>query len=86
MKWNVGMKIAAGFALALAILVAIGAVSYRSTAKLTETAEWVAHTYRVLDELAEVLAGMTNAETGTRGYVITGDEVSGAVSRCTGDR
>jgi methyl-accepting chemotaxis protein len=74
MKWNVGMKIAAGFALALAILVAIGAVSYQSTAKLTETAKWVAHTYQVLEKLEGVLSGMQDAETGTRGYVITGDE------------
>jgi methyl-accepting chemotaxis protein len=74
MIWNVGMKIGAGFALALAILVAIGTVTYRSTSKLTETAEWVAHTYRVLDELEGVLSGMKDAETGQRGYILTGDE------------
>jgi CHASE3 domain sensor protein len=74
MIWNVGMKIGAGFALALAILVAIGTVTYRSTAKLTETAEWVSHTYRVLDELEGVLSGMKDAETGQRGYILTGDE------------
>lgn len=74
MIWNVGMKIGAGFALALAILVVIGTVTYRSTAKLTETAEWVAHTYRVLDELEGVLSGMKDAETGQRGYILTGDE------------
>ena len=64
MKWNVGMKIAAGFALALAILVAIGAVSYQSTAKLTETAKWVAHTYQVLEKLEGVLSGMPRQERG----------------------
>ena len=74
MKWNVGMKIAAGFALALAILVAIGAVSYQSTAKLTETATWVAHTYQVLEKLEGVLSGMKDAETGQRGYILTGEE------------
>jgi methyl-accepting chemotaxis protein len=74
MKWNVGMKIAAGFALALAILVAIGAVSYQSTAKLTETAKWVAHTYQVLEKLEGVLSGMKDAETGQRGYILTGEE------------
>ena len=50
-KWNVGTKIGMGFALALAILAAIGVASYRSTAKLTYTAEWVAHTHQVLDGL-----------------------------------
>ena len=46
MKWNVGTKIGTGFALALAILVAIGVVSYRNTVKLTDTADWVTHTIR----------------------------------------
>jgi methyl-accepting chemotaxis protein len=74
MKWNVGMKIGTGFGLALAILVAIGAASYRSTAKLTDTAEWVAHTHQVLEKLEAVLSGMKDAETGQRGYIITGEE------------
>ena len=74
MKWNVGMKIGTGFVLALAILVAIGAVSYQSITKLTETAEWVDHTYQVRGQLAAVLSEMKDAETGQRGYIITGDE------------
>jgi len=74
MKWNVGMKIGAGYGLALAILVAIGAASYQSTTKLTETAEWVAHTHQVLEKLETVLSGMKDAETGQRGYIITGEE------------
>ncbi len=74
MKWTVGMKIGTGFTLALAILVIIGAVAYRSIAKLTETAGWVAHTQQVIATLEGVLSTMKDAETGQRGYVITGDE------------
>ena len=74
MKWNVGMKIGTGFGLALAILVAIGAASYQSTAKLTDTAEWVTHTHQVLEKLEAVLSGMKDAETGQRGYILTGEE------------
>jgi methyl-accepting chemotaxis protein len=73
-KWNVGMKIGTGFGLALAILVAIGTVSYRSTEKLTETAEWVTHTHQVLEALESVFSTMKDAETGQRGYVLTGEE------------
>jgi len=73
-KWTVGLKIGTGFALALAILVIIGAVAYRSIEKLTETARWVAHTQQVIVNLEEVLSTMKDAETGQRGYVITGDE------------
>ncbi len=74
MRWTVGTKIGAGFGLALVILVVIGSVSYRSTAKLTETAELVAHTLQVLDNLEVVVSDMKDAETGQRGYLITGEE------------
>jgi len=74
MKWNVGMKIGTGFALALAILIVIGAVAYRGIAKLTDTSDWVDHTHQVLGTLESVLATMTNAETGQRGYVLTGED------------
>lgn len=73
-KWNVGMKIGTGFALALAILLAIGTVSYRNTVKLTETADWVTHTHQVLEALSSVGSLMKDAETGQRGYVITGKD------------
>jgi methyl-accepting chemotaxis protein len=74
MKWTVGTKIGSGFGLALLILMVIGVVSYRNTAKLTDTAGWVDHTHLVLEDLAGVIQGMTDAETGMRGYAITGLE------------
>jgi methyl-accepting chemotaxis protein len=73
-KWNVGMKIGTGFGLALAILVIVGSVAYRSIEKLADTAEWVDHTQQVLVSLESVLSTMKDAETGQRGYVLTGDE------------
>jgi methyl-accepting chemotaxis protein len=74
MRWTVGTKIGAGFALALAILVAIGGVSYRNTGALTDTAELVAHTHQVLESLEALLSDMQDAETGQRGYLLTGDD------------
>jgi methyl-accepting chemotaxis protein len=74
MKWNVGTKIGAGFIFALAILFAVGAVSYQNTKKLTETATWVSHTHQVLESLEALLSTMKDAETGQRGYIITGDK------------
>ncbi|HEY1793205.1 MAG TPA: CHASE3 domain-containing protein [Opitutaceae bacterium] len=68
------MKIGAGFALALAFLAAIGTVAYRSIGKLTETAGWVDHTQQVLIETEAVRYTMTNAETGQRGYILTGKD------------
>ena len=74
MKWSVGTKIGGGFALALAILVVIGAVAYRSSTRLIETAERVAHTHIVLEDLQGLLSDLKDAETGERGYIITGEE------------
>jgi methyl-accepting chemotaxis protein len=72
MKWNVGTKIAVGFSVTLAIFVIVGAVSYESVTKQTEAATWVAHTREVQNQLTQLLSSLQDAETGQRGYVITG--------------
>ena len=74
MRWNVGMKIGSGFALALAILLIVGGVSYQNTDKLIATAQWVDHSQLVQKNLEAVLSALKDVETSTRGYVIVGDE------------
>jgi methyl-accepting chemotaxis protein len=74
MKWTIGKKIAISFGLALAVLIVVGWVSYASTSKLIESADWVAHTHEVLNGLEDVLSSLKDAETGQRGFVITGEE------------
>jgi methyl-accepting chemotaxis protein len=73
MKWSIGNKIASGFGLGLVVLLVVGAVSYDSTTKLSSSAEWVQHTHEVLTGLDQLLSGIKDAETGERGYVITGE-------------
>jgi methyl-accepting chemotaxis protein len=73
MRWSIGKKIGSGFGLALVSLMVVGAVSYDSTRKLIDSAEWVRHTHEVLDGLDELMSGMEDAETGQRGYVLTGE-------------
>ena len=73
MKWSIGNKIASGFGLALAVLLIVGAVSYDSTTKLTRSAVWVQHTHEVITSLDELLSATKDAETGERGFVITGE-------------
>jgi len=68
---TIGKKIAAGFALPLAILVVVGAIAYGSTVRLIDTAESVAHEQEVLREIERLLSILKDAETGQRGYVIT---------------
>ena len=74
MKWNVGTKIGAGFGLALAIFVIVGAVSYRGTNKLIEAAEWRQHTYKVLAQIEETFSSLTDTEVAQRGFLLTGEE------------
>jgi CHASE3 domain sensor protein len=73
-SWTFGKKIAAGFALSFVLLAAIGAIAYRSIDVLSQTSYSVAHTHAVLERTATVLSLLKDAETGQRGYVITGDE------------
>ncbi|HUS04680.1 MAG TPA: CHASE3 domain-containing protein [Bryobacteraceae bacterium] len=68
------MRIAAGFGLALLFLLIIGATSYRSTERLVETAQLVSHTHLVLETLESIVARISDCETATRGFVITGME------------
>ncbi len=73
MRWSIGTKIGSGFGLALVMLTIVGAVSYDSTSKLIISAAWVQHTHEILNELGDLLSGMKDAETGQRGYVLTGE-------------
>jgi methyl-accepting chemotaxis protein len=73
MKWSIGNKIASGFGIALAVLLVVGALSYDSTIKLIGSADWVAHTHEVLNGLDDLLSELKDAETGQRGYIITGE-------------
>jgi len=72
--WTFGRKIAAGFMLAFLLLLGIGAVAYRSIASLMTINQLTAHTYKVLEDVTGVLSLVKDAETGQRGYVITGDD------------
>ncbi len=63
-----------GFAAAASILVFAGWESYRNTTRFAEAAEWQKHTHEVLRTLDETVARVVDAETGQRGYLLTGDE------------
>jgi methyl-accepting chemotaxis protein len=71
---TIGKKITAGFVLPLAILVVIGAVAFWGTLRLINNNWWVSHTRQVLAELEHVLSLVKDAETGQRGYLLTGEE------------
>jgi len=75
MKWKMGNRLVlGGFVIATAILVFVGWLSYRNTARFAEASEWRKHTYEVLRNLDETVARLVDAETGQRGYLLTGDD------------
>jgi PAS domain S-box-containing protein len=67
-------RIVVGFATALAILMAIGLHSYRSTLGVVESAAWVAHTHEVVSHLWSLSSDVVTVESRRRAYALTGDE------------
>ncbi|MBG6071292.1 MULTISPECIES: CHASE3 domain-containing protein [unclassified Polaromonas] len=56
----------------LACLVGVGWLSYRNMHAMTETAQWEAHTHVVIQKLSDLMSSLKDAETGQRGFLITG--------------
>ena len=71
-NWTVGRRLIAGFGLAGLTLVVIAFVSYQNITTLIENDDWVEHSNRVRIELAILLSDVKDAETGQRGYLLTG--------------
>jgi methyl-accepting chemotaxis protein len=74
MRWSIGVKIGCIFGAALILLMIVGGVSYSATAKLVESALATADARKTILSLEKVLGGLKDAETGQRGYIITGDD------------
>ncbi len=63
-----------GFLLAVVLLLGGSVVVYGTTRRLAANDQRVAQTYEVLNEISEVLTTLQAAETGQRGYLLTGQE------------
>lgn len=68
-------RLTVALAAALALLVILGVMSFVTSRRLDEAARAVAQTQRVLMQLQRFRTGMEGAETGARGYLLTGDRV-----------
>lgn len=74
MKLKLSTKILLGFVASATILVVVAFISVRNSRQFLETNQLVNHTHEVLYEFDQILLGTVNAETGARGFAITGDE------------
>jgi CHASE3 domain sensor protein len=62
-------------AIPITVVVLIGSIlSYRSHALLQQNTNLVVRTYQVMDATRDLLLAAEDAETGQRGFVITGDD------------
>ena len=74
MNWTFGRKLAFGFAIAILTILVIGISGHRATSDLIDNDRWVTHSQEVKRTLAQLLSSLKDAETGQRGFLLTGDE------------
>ena len=74
MKITLERQIYLAFIFAMILLSILGFFAYRSINSLNEAIRWKKHTQEVLLQLDETLTLVIDAETGGRGFVITGNE------------
>jgi CHASE3 domain sensor protein len=74
MLWSVGTKLGLGIGTMLVIISAVDVVSYSRLNALIDVAASLSRTFETLDHLDDVLLHLQNAETGQRGYLLTGEE------------
>jgi PAS domain S-box-containing protein len=68
-------KVNAGFAVALFLTLILSLLSWRSSQRAAEDADWVAHTHEVSTTLELTLRHLVDVETGARGFALTGQEL-----------
>lgn len=72
--WTFGKKMGFGFALSFVLLLIVGLLSSRGVESLAETSYQVARTHERLDHVNGLLSALKDAETGQRGFLVTGDD------------
>ncbi|GEM_PF-749514 len=71
---SIERTILGGFGVAVVILVTVAVIALQTTREFMATSRLVAHTQEVLTELEATVSTVKDAETGLRGYLITGDD------------
>ena len=71
---RIGAKLGAGFGAVVVTFAAVAVTAGVVTSRLAEADRWNVHTYKVLATGDDMLKSMINMETGTRGFLLAGDE------------
>ncbi|MEO6818869.1 MAG: response regulator [Ginsengibacter sp.] len=75
MKNTLKSNLFLGLGLALILLLGTSFASFISIRNLIRSSEMVRHSNAVIDDLNDVLSRVKDAETGQRGYLLTGNEI-----------
>jgi methyl-accepting chemotaxis protein len=73
---NIGQRLAAGFLAVILLFLAVAAVSLYTAARLREADAMATHTSVVIARANDMLKAMLNMETGTRGFLLSGNEAN----------
>jgi len=71
---TLGRKILSGFIACTLVLLGVAIFSFKNSEKFIASNTLVDQTNKVLYEFGQILSTITEAETGNRGFIITGDE------------
>ncbi|SHN00345.1 Signal transduction histidine kinase [Flavobacterium xinjiangense] len=71
---TLGRKIVIGFSACAVVLLAVAIFSFKNSEKFVASNALVNHSNEVLSQFDQILISSIDAETGIRGYVITGEE------------
>src|SRR5207302_7818193 len=74
-RHSIVRKVILVLAIAMMMLAAIATITYRSTRTFIDTAERVGRSREIIGRERSLLRHLTEAESGARGYIISGDEL-----------
>ena len=72
--WRTPLLVSLMFIASVVLLVSNAVIGYRNTQSLETTSQWIAHSLTAMERLVQLQSLLTDAETGQRGYLLTGDE------------
>lgn len=72
MNMRTSRKLGAAFLLVIVVAFAASALTWRNLSTLEQNNQWTDHTHKVIAQATAIGAAMVDAETGIRGYLISG--------------
>jgi CHASE3 domain sensor protein len=73
-RLSIETKVLGGFGAALAVLAVTGFLAYQSTLEFVRTSDSIARSREITETLENIFSVLSQAESGQRGYLFTGDE------------